>query len=122
MMLFSRVRLGPLTLRNRIVFAAYLTNSAQDGRPTAQHAAYSAARAAGGVGLTITEEHSVHPADRPYEKLIGGFDPGAIPGYRRITDAVHAHGVPVLAQLNHMTSGSPWTWSGSTAWRTGPGS
>ncbi|HET6260080.1 MAG TPA: mycofactocin system FadH/OYE family oxidoreductase 2 [Pseudonocardia sp.] len=101
MMLFSPLRLGPLTLRNRIVFAAHLTNSAEAGRPTAQHAAYYAARAVGGAGLIITEELSVHPADRPYEKLIGGFDPGAIAGYRRIADAVHAHEVPVLAQLNH---------------------
>lgn len=100
-MLLEPFRLGPLTLRNRIVFAAHLTNYAEDGRPTAQHAAYYAARAAGGAGLVITEEHSVDPTDRPYEKLIDGTDPGVVPGYRAITDAVHAHGVPVLAQLNH---------------------
>ncbi len=83
------------------MFAAHLTNYACDGRPTQQHAAYYAQRAAGGAGLIITEEHSTHPADQPYEKLIQGWRPGVIPGYRRITSAVHAHGVPVLAQLNH---------------------
>ena len=84
-----------------MVFAAHLTNYARDGLPTEQHAAYYARRAAGGAGLIITEEHSTHPADQPYEKLIQGFRPEVIPGYRRITGAVHAHGVPVLAQLNH---------------------
>jgi mycofactocin system FadH/OYE family oxidoreductase 2 len=99
--LFSPLRVGPLMLANRVVFCAHLTNYACDGLPTEQHAAYYARRAAGGAGLIITEEHSTHPADQPYEKLIQGYRPEVIPGYRRITGAVHAHEVPVLAQLNH---------------------
>ena len=69
------LRLGPLRLRNRVVFSAHLTNAAVDGLATDQHAAYYAARAAGGAGLVITEEHSVHPDDQPYEKLIRGWRP-----------------------------------------------
>ena len=34
--LFSPLRIGPLTLRNRIVFAAHLTNYAEGGHPTAR--------------------------------------------------------------------------------------
>lgn len=100
-LLFSPLRLGPVTVRNRIVFSAHLTNYAEDGLPTEQHAAYYAARAAGGTGLVITEEHSVHPTDWPYEKLIHGFNPKAVDGYRSITQAVHRHGTPVFAQINH---------------------
>jgi mycofactocin system FadH/OYE family oxidoreductase 2 len=99
--LFTPLRIGPLTVRNRVVFSAHLTNYAEDGRPSEQHAAYYAARAAGGAGLIITEEHSTHPTDWPYEKLIHGFHPDVVPGYRRITEAVHAHDVPILAQINH---------------------
>jgi dimethylglycine catabolism A len=95
------VRLGPLVARNRIVFPAHLTNAAVARLPTAQHAAYYGARAAGGAGLVITEEQSVDPADRPYEKLVDGTDPAVVPGYRAIADAVHAHGALVLAQLGH---------------------
>ena len=95
------VRLGPLVARNRIVFPAHLTNAAVARLPTAQHAAYYGARAAGGAGLIITEEQSVDPADRPYEKLVDGTDPAVVPGYRAIADAVHAHGALVLAQLGH---------------------
>jgi mycofactocin system FadH/OYE family oxidoreductase 2 len=119
-MLFSPLQLGPLTLRNRIVFCAHLTNAARNGHPAAQHAAYYAARAAGGAGLIITEEHSVHPADRPYEKLIDGFDSEVIAAHRGITDAVHAHGVPVLAQLNHNGGQSCGMYSRQPVWAPSP--
>ena len=99
--LWTPLELGPVTTRNRIVFSAHLTNYARDGKPTEQHADYYAARAAGGAGLIITEEHSTHPTDWPYEKLIHGFHRDVIPGYKRITDAVHRHRVPIFAQINH---------------------
>lgn len=93
--------MGPVEARNRIVFSAHLTNYARNGLPTEQHAAYYAARAAGGTGLIITEEHSTHPTDWPYEKLIHGFHRDVIPGYRQMTDAVHRHHTPIFAQINH---------------------
>ena len=99
--LWTPLQLGPVTARNRIVFSAHLTNYACDGKPTEQHAAYYAARAAGGAGLIITEEHSTHPTDWPYEKLIHGFHRDVIPGYKAITEAVHRHRVPIFAQINH---------------------
>ena len=99
--LWTPLELGPVSTRNRIVFSAHLTNYARDGKPTEQHAAYYAARAAGGAGLIITEEHSTHPTDWPYEKLIHGFHRDVIPGYRAITDAVHRHRTPIFAQINH---------------------
>jgi 2,4-dienoyl-CoA reductase (NADPH2) len=118
--LFSPLRLGPLTVRNRIVFSAHLTNYATNGRPTEQHAAYYAARAAGGAGLIITEEHSTHPTDWPYEKLIHGFDPAVIPGYQRITEAVHAHDVPILAQINHNGGQASSMYSRLPVWAPSP--
>ncbi len=100
--LFTPLTIGSITVPNRIVFSAHLTNYAtQDGLPSDQHVAYYEARAAGGAGLIITEEHSVHPTDWPYEKMIHAFRPAVVEGYRRITDAVHAHGTPILAQINH---------------------
>ncbi|MEI6742500.1 MAG: mycofactocin system FadH/OYE family oxidoreductase 2 [bacterium] len=99
--LWTPLQLGPVTARNRIVFSAHLTNYARNGKPTEQHSAYYAARAAGGAGLIITEEHSTHPTDWPYEKLIHGFHRDVIPGYRNITSAVHQHRTPIFAQINH---------------------
>jgi 2,4-dienoyl-CoA reductase (NADPH2) len=118
--LLSPLRIGPLTVRNRVVFSAHLTNYAENGKPSEQHAAYYAARAAGGAGLIITEEHSTHVTDWPYEKLIHGFDPAVIPGYRRITDAVHAHGVPILAQLNHNGGQASSMFSRLPVWAPSP--
>lgn len=100
-LLFSPLRVGNITVQNRIVFSAHLTNYAEDFMPTDRHAYYYRERARGGVGLIITEEHSTHPTDHPYEKLIHAFHPTVIPGYRRITEMVHAEGVPILAQINH---------------------
>ncbi len=115
-LLFSPLRVGPVTLENRIVFSAHLTNYAADGMPTEQHAAYYAARAEGGAGLVITEEHSVHPTDWPYEKLIRGFEPDVVPAYRKITDAVHRHGTPIFAQINHNGGQSSGMYSRLPVW------
>ena len=118
--LFTPLRLGPVTVANRIVFSAHLTNYATDGLPTEQHAAYYAARAAGGAGLIITEEHSTHPTDWPYEKLIHGFHPEVVDGYRRITDAVHAFDTPILAQINHNGGQASSMYSRLPVWAPSP--
>lgn len=118
--LWTPLQLGPVTMRNRIVFSAHLTNYARDGKPTEQHAAYYAARAQGGAGLIITEEHSTHPTDWPYEKLIHGFHRDVIPGYRRITQAVHRHGVPIFAQINHNGGQASSMFSRLPVWAPSP--
>lgn len=118
--LWSPLALGPVVVRNRIVFSAHLTNYARDGLPTEQHAEYYAARAAGGTGLIITEEHSVHPTDWPYEKLIHGFHREVIPGYRRITEAVHRHRVPIFAQINHNGGQASSMYSRLPVWAPSP--
>ncbi len=100
-LLFTPLRIGGMTVKNRIVFSAHLTNYAEDFMPTDRHAYYYRERARGGVGLIITEEHSTHPTDHPYEKLIHAFNPKVVPKYQRITEMVHAEGVPILAQINH---------------------
>lgn len=118
--LWSPLAIGPVTVRNRIVFAAHLTNFARDGLPTEQHAAYYAARAAGGTGLVVTEEHSTHPTDWPYEKLIHGFRREVLPGYRRITEAVHRHGTPIFAQINHNGGQASSMYTRRPVWAPSP--
>ncbi len=118
--LWTPLQLGPVSTRNRIVFSAHLTNYARDGKPTEQHAAYYGARAAGGAGLIITEEHSTHPTDWPYEKLIHGFHRDVIPGYKAITDAVHRHRVPVFAQINHNGGQASSMYSRLPVWAPSP--
>ena len=99
--LFSPLKIGKVVVPNRISFSAHLTSFAEDCLPSERHAYYYAARARGGTGLIITEEQSVHPTDRAYEKLIEAFRPEAIAGYKRITRAVHAYETRIFAQINH---------------------
>ncbi len=119
--LFSPLRIGPIVVKNRIMFSAHLTNYAtQDSLPSEQHAAYYGARAAGGAGLIVTEEHSTHPTDWPYEKLIHGFHRAVIPGYRKITEAVHRHGSVILAQINHNGAQASGMYTRLPVWGPSP--
>ena len=56
--LFTPIRTGQTTIANRVVFAAHLTNLAEDNLPGPILIAYYAARAKGGCGLIITEDQS----------------------------------------------------------------
>ncbi|MFL5800830.1 MAG: mycofactocin system FadH/OYE family oxidoreductase 2 [Roseiflexaceae bacterium] len=119
-LLFTPIKIGSITLRNRIVFSAHLTNYAEDYMPSERHAYYYRERARGGAGLIITEEHSVHTTDHPYEKLIHAFDPAVIPGYRRITRMVHAEGAHILAQINHNGGQASGMFTRLPAWAPSP--
>ena len=99
--------LDPLPLRagrtaaNRIVFAAHVTNLAEDGVPGERMAAYYERRARGGAGLIVVEEAFVHPSSHPYERALRGDDPAIGPAYRRLGDRLHEAGAVVIAQLGH---------------------
>ncbi|HAO31372.1 MAG TPA: hypothetical protein DCQ84_00250, partial [Candidatus Competibacteraceae bacterium] len=99
--LFAPLKLGGKTAPNRFAFAAHQTNFATHNRLTERHAAYYAARAAGGAGLIVLEPSVVHPSDWPYEYAVFGYEPAAVDGYRRAAEAIHRHGALALAQLTH---------------------
>jgi mycofactocin system FadH/OYE family oxidoreductase 2 len=118
--LFSALKIGAVTVPNRISFSAHLTNFAESGLPSERHAYYLAARARGGTGLIITEEYSVHPTDRAYEKLVEAFRSEAIPGHRRITRAVHEYDTRIFAQLNHNGHQGSGAYSRLPLWAPSP--
>ena len=74
-LLFSPLRIGRVTVPNRIVFPAHFTGFARAHRPTERHARYYAERARGGAGLIVTEITAVHPASTSFERVVWGFDP-----------------------------------------------
>ncbi len=114
--LMSPIRIGSLTVRNRIVSSAHLTCLSQEDRPTQPMIDYHAARAAGGVGLIITESMSVHPTSRQEHNVVSLWDEAVVPGLRQLTDAVHGHGARIFCQLHHAgrqqeahyTQRAPW--------------
>jgi mycofactocin system FadH/OYE family oxidoreductase 2 len=99
--LFSPLKIGQVEVKNRLSFQPHLTNLALDCLPSDAHMHYWGERAKGGVGLIITEEMSVHPTDRAYEKLIDVYHSDVIPGFRKITNYVHQFDTVIFAQLNH---------------------
>ncbi|MBI4506559.1 MAG: mycofactocin system FadH/OYE family oxidoreductase 2, partial [Chloroflexi bacterium] len=99
--LFSPLRVGRATVRNRIVVTAHGKGYALDGLPNARMAAYYAERARGGVGLVVTEATVVHPTGRHRPGVVLGYEPASVPGFRRIAQVVHEHGALVVGQLFH---------------------
>lgn len=100
--LFSPINIGTVSLKNRLVFLPHSTGfTTQEGLPSERHAYYFAERAKGGVGLIIGDgSQIVHPSAR-IKWLINAYDTAVIPGYKRITDAVHAHGARIFSQIYH---------------------
>lgn len=78
-----------------------MTNFGENYQISDRHVNYYKERAKGGVGLITTEELSVHPSDHPYEKLVDAFEPHVIPGYKKLTRAIHEYDTKIFAQLNH---------------------
>jgi 2,4-dienoyl-CoA reductase-like NADH-dependent reductase (Old Yellow Enzyme family) len=89
------------TLRNRIFMGAHGTNYQHAGAPTQQYVDYLAARAAGGVGLIITEGTHVHPTSGG-PRMIDMWRPTSREPLARLADGVHQHDGKVFCQLMHM--------------------
>ncbi len=100
-LLFQPLTLGPREARNRIIFGSHTTNFAHSNLLSQQHANYYAARAEGGAGIIVVEEHIVHPSDMPYERALLGYLPGTSQAITAIVKRVHAHNSLVVVQLNH---------------------
>jgi mycofactocin system FadH/OYE family oxidoreductase 2 len=102
-MLFSPLRLGSHTLKNRICLSAHAEGLGEKGLPTERSVLYYEARARGGAGLLMCfGSSSVHPdsAARVWNG-IELFHDRVIPHLRSFSDAIHKHGVPVVAQITH---------------------
>ena len=98
--LFETTRLGPLTLSNRLIRAAVWENmAAPGGHPTDRMIAFYEELAAGGAGLIITGYMSVNRENNTGGGLSGIYDDAFIPEYRKLTDAVHAGGGRLAAQI-----------------------
>ena len=100
--LLSPIRIGPMTLRNRVVMPAMNTSYATtDGEVTDRLVGFYRARARGGVGLITLGFSYVHPLGRVLPRMLASHDDRAIPGLRLFADAMHAEGAKVSLQLCH---------------------
>ena len=99
--LFSPLALGALTIPNRIIMAP-MTRSRNDehGVPGDLVAEYYAQRAS--AGLIISEATYVSPMGKGYSRIPGLHNEAQAAGWRKVTDAVHARGGRIFAQLFQM--------------------
>jgi 2,4-dienoyl-CoA reductase-like NADH-dependent reductase (Old Yellow Enzyme family) len=97
---FSPGRIGPLTLRNRVIKAATYEGLSHQSRVTTDLVEFHREYAAGGVGMTTVAYCAVAPDGRTAPDQILWTDE-AMPGLRVLTDAVHAEGAAISAQIGH---------------------
>jgi 2,4-dienoyl-CoA reductase-like NADH-dependent reductase (Old Yellow Enzyme family) len=97
---FGEAKLGPVTLRNRIIKAATFEASTPDALVTDDLIRYHRLPAAGGIGMTTVAYCAVTPGGRTDGWQLW-MRPEAVPGLRRLTDAIHAEGAAISAQIGH---------------------
>lgn len=97
---FAPAKLGPVTLRNRTIKSATFEARTPNGLVTDDLIEYHRLPAAGGVGMTTVAYCAVSPGGRTEGNGLW-MRPEAVPGLRRLTDAVHAEGAAVSAQIGH---------------------
>ncbi len=99
--LFDPLKLGNLTLPNRIIMAPLTRARAGATRqPNALMVEYYTQRA--GAGLIITEATSVTPMGVGYADTPGLWSDEQVHGWKQITSAVHKAGGRIFAQLWHV--------------------
>jgi 2,4-dienoyl-CoA reductase-like NADH-dependent reductase (Old Yellow Enzyme family) len=99
--LFRPIRIGEMSLPNRIVMAPLTRNRASEGNvPTSLNATYYAQRAS--AGLIISEATQISPEAQGYIATPGIHSREQIAGWKLVTGAVHAKGGHIVLQLWHV--------------------
>ncbi len=97
---FAPAKLGPVTLRNRTIKSATFEARTPNALVSDDLIEYHRLPAAGGVGMTTVAYCAVSPGGRTEGNGLW-MRPEVVPGLRRLTDAVHAEGAAVSAQIGH---------------------
>jgi len=99
--LFEPLQLGVIELPNRIVMAPLTrARAGMEAVPNDLMAAYYAQRAS--AGLIISEATGISREGLGWPNAPGLWNEPQVEGWKRVTDAVHAHGGRIVAQLWHM--------------------
>lgn len=99
---FEPIQVGALTLKNRLVVSAMLTNlAAADGSATESYIAYHEAKARGGWGLIITEDYPIAPNAGTSKTLPMIYNDTLAASHAKLAERVHAAGGKIFIQLYH---------------------
>lgn len=109
--LFTPYRLGPVTLRNRVIRSAAFESMGKDFGPTEMLKDYHVSVARGGVGMTTLAYAAVNRGGISFNSQLWLRDE-IVPALRDITDAVHAEGAAVGIQIGHCGNMTHWSTAG----------
>ena len=110
--LFSPITVGSRTFRNRIFSTGHMTCLLNDDLvPDERFVAYHESRARGGAGLIIMEAARIHETGGHRNLDVSSDD--AIPGLRRVGEAVQKHCCAIFGQLGHSGAYGVTTGDGS---------
>jgi 2,4-dienoyl-CoA reductase-like NADH-dependent reductase (Old Yellow Enzyme family) len=106
--LFTPFRIKGLTLENRFVMAPMTRQRSPGNAPGQTNVDYYARRAAGGVGLILSEGTIIDRPGRNHQRDVPDFyGAAALQGWKRVIDAVHASGGKMAPQLWHVGLATP---------------
>ncbi len=97
---FEPAKLGPVTLRNRIIKAASFEGVMPRGTVSQELIDFHMALAKGGVGMTTLAYCAVSKGGRVSRDTLV-FTDELIPDLTRFTEAIHGEGAKISAQLGH---------------------
>ena len=111
--LFTPIKLGPLTLKNRIVVAPMCQYTADEGKVTDWHLIHLGHLAFSGSGLLIIEATAVEPIGRITHGCVGLYSDETEAALKRVIDSVRQYSdMPIMIQLAHAgrkaSSYRPW--------------
>lgn len=99
--LFSPLKIGALTIPNRIIMAPLTRARAGEGRiPNELMAVYYGQRAS--AGMILSEATAVDPMGVGYANTPGIWSQEQVEGWKKVTKAVHDKGGIILMQLWHV--------------------
>ncbi len=97
---FGPARLGPLSLKNRVIKSATFEGATPKGVVGDGLVEFHRRTADGGVAMSTVAYLAVSPEGRTDRHCVLLGD-DAVPGLRRVTDAVHEAGAAASAQIGH---------------------
>ena len=100
--LFRPFQLKGITLPNRIVMAPMTRSFSPGGIPGDNVAEYYRKRAAGGVGLIVTEGTAINRSGAANDPDVPEFHGPALDGWAKVPPVVHAAGGLIAPQLWHV--------------------
>ncbi|KAJ7737784.1 hypothetical protein DFH07DRAFT_92881 [Mycena maculata] len=100
--LFTPLKLGSLTIPNRIGMSALTRNRSSANVPNEIMRQYYAQRAAGGPGLIVSEGTLITQQGSEWFNAPGIWNQAQVEGWKRITDVVHSNGSKIYCQIAHL--------------------